>query len=410
MNKIQNFFCHRQVIRSVYSLSIILMLVVLYYLYIYLPQNLMVLLSICLIFVFILLFTVVHLSQKRSSNVFEQASEIATKYENNEATEHLLASADNAVNRFVASYNKFVDMATANRNLFGDVASRLGNDAQEMSLISKLIAESMQQQVANTEQVQSTINNLQATVVMAKHVADVTYALAAKSESEGESGKKVMTEAIAGVMVLAESVNEAGVIVKKLGEDSKAIGGIIDVITGVAEQTNLLALNAAIEAARAGEQGRGFAVVADEVRSLASQTQQSAQKINEIINILLKHVENAQQIMDKSVEQADNSDELMEGVVMSYSELVGLMKDVSTQSSTLLDVTNNSHTEVEQAVNSLEVIQTSSQATIEQTETLTARSMELGKMGDQLGVMVGTTSIQSEAGTAAENEGDAELF
>jgi len=298
------------------------------------------------------------------------------------------------------------DMAEKN-DLFRDTANILAEDANSTSNIASMIASSMQQQVDNTAQVQTTIEKLQQAISMADDVAQNTNKLAAQSESEGESGKQVMTEAIVGVMMLSESVNDTGSIIKKLGEDSHSIGGIIEVITGVADQTNLLALNAAIEAARAGEQGRGFAVVADEVRSLASQTQQSAQKIHTIINNLLSHVDEASSILESSVEQSSKADELMESATISYSELVGLMNDVSSLSASLFETTASSHASVDNAVSKLELIQASSQAAIMQTEALMSSSEELGKMGGQLGIMVGREQVEDKGNQVV---GDVDLF
>lgn len=308
---------------------------------------------------------------------------------------------------FIQSFNQFVSGAILTRDMFSEVSSRLGSEAQNLSSTSSQISQMMEQQLNSTAQVQQTIDQLQEAINLAGEVAASTHDLANKSEREGASGKEVMTEAICGVMTLSESVNSAGEIIQNLGEDSKSIGGIIDVITGVAEQTNLLALNAAIEAARAGEQGRGFAVVADEVRSLASKTQESALKINNIINLLLGHVDDAVNVINNSVEQADKADELMEGVTISYSEIVGLMVEVASYSNKLLESNMNSESSVNEAVVSLNSILESSQNSILKANELNADSMELGKMGDQLSNMIALGKTTSD--TEVESE-EVELF
>lgn len=353
-----------------------------------------------------------HISKRRKKDkIFEQACMIMNRYiEGHDDDVKLQAHISTpAIDCFVDNFNQLIAKFMANRSLFSDVASRLADNASELSHIAGDIEGRMRSQVEHTSQVHGSVDKLQNAVSIASDVANHASALASKSESEGNSGKEVMTEAIAGVMSLASSVNEAGQIINKLGEDSKSIGGIIDVITGVAEQTNLLALNAAIEAARAGEQGRGFAVVADEVRSLASQTQESAQKINDIINKLLAHVEDASSVINSSMEKASESDELMEGVIVSYSELVGYLSEVSVLANNLAQVTADEKDSAAIAVSQLSEIQESSNDTIVQTQLLGSASMELGKMGDQLGILLGSGSGNNgEAADSSEDE--VELF
>jgi len=150
---------------------------------------------------------------------------------------------------FVDEFNGLITQVSNSQSLFGDVAIRLANNAKKLSNISVIISTGMQELEMYTSSVKTTFSKLQEAVQTANDVTSATNELANKSESEGESGKTVMTEAISGVMMLASSVNNAGGVIKELGDDSKSFGGIIQVITGVAEQTNLLALNAAIEAA-----------------------------------------------------------------------------------------------------------------------------------------------------------------
>jgi len=418
MDIIRNIVCRGNVIWAVYGIAILMITAAIIGLASFAPSANLITAALLAFGAILIVIIVSVLNHQSHIMLFEQAREQAIRYQESENLANEISSplSHQSAQNFIQAFNKLVSQASSNQGLFGNVAMRLADDANDICRIATIIANSMQELEDCTSSVKMTFSELQLAVQSANEVADNTSKLANASESEGESGKEVMTGAITGVMMLASSVNNAGNIIRELGDDSKAIGGIIDVITGVAEQTNLLALNAAIEAARAGEQGRGFAVVADEVRSLASQTQQSAQKINEIINLLLGHVDQATTVINTAVEQAENADELMEGVTISYSELVGLMKEVSAQSSKLLQTTNASEATTDQAIHSLDVIHATSQATVAETQTLKSASIELGKLGDQLNIMVGKSAVSSETSEennnqqAAGNADDIELF
>jgi methyl-accepting chemotaxis protein len=287
------------------------------------------------------------------------------------------------------------------------VASSLAVQAHDLSGIASKIEQRMENQSGSTNDVATTIGKLEHAVSIAANIASSTSEMAAKSESEGTSGKVTMTEAITSVMILSDYVKETGDIIKELGEDSKSIGSIIEVITGVADQTNLLALNAAIEAARAGEQGRGFAVVADEVRSLASKTQESAHEIQAIINKLTGHVDEASSVVEKTINQAELSDEKMEGVTVSYSEIVGYMTEINVYAMNLSQSVGEEANSAARAVDDLNQIQEASNLTMEQSQQLTQASMELGKLGEQLDILV---SGNKASDTSDEDEDSVELF
>lgn len=268
--------------------------------------------------------------------------------------------------------------------LVTQVASTLAGHANEISTTASVIAGQMTEQGREASSISELVERLQTVFTTSIDAAEQTVELSSKSETEGNSGKLIMTQAMSSVSALSDSVIQAGGMIDKLGDESKAIGGIISVIKGVAEQTNLLALNAAIEAARAGEQGRGFAVVADEVRSLASKTQESATEIETIIEKIIQSVHQTSDKVAQSVKLAEESDESIEGVVVSYSELVGYLSEVSDLGRNVANATRHEVNTAEQVFSKLKGIQDIGSITEESSQMMAEASKELHFLGEQL--------------------------
>jgi len=190
------------------------------------------------------------------------------------------------------------------QNVNSSVA-QLSTAAEELSVITKESSDDIKIQTSQTEQVATAIHQMATMVQEVAHNAGGASLAVNETTVEANNGREVVSEAINSMNQLAAEFERAGTVVIKLEHDSEKIGAVLDVIRGIAEQTNLLALNAAIEAARAGEQGRGFAVVADEVRTLASRTQESTEEIQKMIESLQVGTKAAVNAMELSRTQAD---------------------------------------------------------------------------------------------------------
>ncbi len=213
-------------------------------------------------------------------------------------------------------------------------AEQLAAASEQTSAVTAQTTHSIQDQKSQIGQVATATTEMHSTSQLVVQNAEDTLSQIRHADAEAENVRQISLENKRIIEILAKDVQDAADVINKLHQDSASIGGILDVIRGVADQTNLLALNAAIEAARAGEQGRGFAVVADEVRTLASRTQQSTQEINAMIEVLQAGAERAVSVMNQGKEQTVACVEQTEKATQALdiiSDAVHKAHDVSSQ-------------------------------------------------------------------------------
>lgn len=218
-----------------------------------------------------------------------------------------------------------------------DAISSLQNAAAQAMAATEQVEMDMDRQKSEVEQVATAMNEMTATVQEVARNTAYTADATATADGDVRNGKQVVDRTIVDINNLAGKVEEAVTVIQNLASDSEQIGGVVDVIRGIAEQTNLLALNAAIEAARAGEQGRGFAVVADEVRTLASRTQNSTDEIQQMVQELQTAAENAVMVMEQgqavaqmSVDQAAKAGESLSAITRSVDTISDMSNQIAT--------------------------------------------------------------------------------
>ena len=254
-------------------------------------------------------------------------------------TRRLDAKGKSEISAMSRSFNSFAAKVQA---LVSQVAESVQNLSQVVHEVSSVVEQTqggVQQQRQETERVATAINEMTATVQEVASNANLAADSAQQADDNAQTGKRVVSDTVQSINDLASEIETGANVVYKLEKDAEAIGTVLDVIKGIAEQTNLLALNAAIEAARAGEQGRGFAVVADEVRTLASRTQQSTEEIQNMIESLqvqareaVKAITLGQEKANTSVDNASNAGSALNSITDSVSTISSMNLQIATAS------------------------------------------------------------------------------
>ncbi len=282
------------------------------------------------------------------------------------------------------------------RNLVDQIsgsANNIASSSEELSAITEQTSKSIYEQQSQTEQVATAMNEMSVTVQEVSINITGTAQAAEEANTETAAGRDVVDGTIRAIEQLSNNIENAADVIHQLEQDSENISAVMDVIRGVAEQTNLLALNAAIEAARAGEQGRGFAVVADEVRTLAGRTQESTEEINLVIEKLQAGSRKAVEVMNASreetksvVEQASKA-----GVSLSViSSAVTRINDMSIQIASAAEEQNATAEEINRNINNISEMANQTTSGAQQTSSA---SEELARLGVELQEMVGQFRI-----------------
>jgi len=224
----------------------------------------------------------------------------------NDLTLRMTIETQDEIGETSQAFNNMLEKFQASIAQVNGSSAQIGAASEQMSAITLRSTQGMQDQQSQTGQLATGMNRMIASVQEVSKSAEEAVNGAAQARAESDRGHEVVNSTTKTINSLSESISRASTAIKKVEGDSEQVGTVLEVIRGVADQTNLLALNAAIEAARAGEHGRGFAVVADEVRTLASRTQGATEEIQKMIESLQVGASKAVKLMDESREFSQN--------------------------------------------------------------------------------------------------------
>ncbi len=267
-------------------------------------------------------------------------------------------------------------------------SQQMGSASEELSAITAQTSQSIFEQQSQTEMVASAMNEMSTTVQEVSRSVSGTAQAAEAATQETLGGQRMVEDAVKAIEQLAGQIEHASAVIHQLEEDSENINSVLEVIKGVAEQTNLLALNAAIEAARAGEQGRGFAVVADEVRTLAGRTQESTEEINGVIDKLQAGSRKAVEVMAKSREEVLTVVEQATKAGGALSEIAASVERINDMSTQIASVAEQQSATVEEINRNVTNITTMASETSTGAQQTASASGDLARLGTEMQTLV----------------------
>jgi len=269
-----------------------------------------------------------------------------------------------------------------------DGVTQIASAAEELSAVTEQTSAGVNSQKVETDQVATAMHEMTATVQEVARNAEEASQAAAAADGEAREGDKVVNEAIAQIERLASEVVRSTEAMSVLQQESDKIGSVMDVIKAVAEQTNLLALNAAIEAARAGEAGRGFAVVADEVRGLAQRTQKSTEEIEGLVAGLQNGTQQVSAVMNNSRALTDSSVALTRKAGESLENITRTVSNIQSMNQQIAAAAEQQSAVAEEISRSIINVRDVSEQTAAASDETAKSSVELARLGGQLQQMV----------------------
>ena len=308
-------------------------------------------------------------------------------------TRRLTVTSQDELGELAGSFNRFVDKIHSLVRQIAEMTGQLTGLVGEVTHQAQRSEQAMERQRHETDQVATAINQMSAAAQEVAKSAQGASVAAQQTDEEGQAAKRVVDGSIQQIHVLVNDIRHSGTSLDSLQNDVTSIVGVLGVIRSIAEQTNLLALNAAIEAARAGEAGRGFAVVADEVRALASRTQQSTQEIQGMIDRLQQGTQGAVAAMRRSSEAGDGTSARANEAGASLDTIGQLIGTINSMNAQIASAAEEQTAVAEEINRSVHQIAVAVESVADETRHSANTSRNLTELNQRLGQLVGQFRI-----------------
>ncbi|MDH5217055.1 MAG: methyl-accepting chemotaxis protein [Gammaproteobacteria bacterium] len=341
-------------------------------------------------------FAISRLAKDTTTSILEQLTAIS---QGSKALDSPISASGGATSRSIATqYNQIISRFSNSLGELKNTTNELAFTASNLATVTERTEANTLRQQNETDLVATAMNEMTSTVEEVARNAEHASSAARDADTAAGKGFEVANQTKNEIDKLVSDVRNASEVIARLEAESQNIGAVLDVIKGIAEQTNLLALNAAIEAARAGEQGRGFAVVADEVRTLASRTQESTSEIEEMIGRLQSGVDNTVSVMQVALEKGHHGSQQVDATLQSLKEIldaVGRISDMNTQIATAAEEQSQVANEINGNIVNISTVATeTTQDARESRET----SVKLAGISMTLSNLVGSIALRDTKG------------
>ncbi|MBJ2266526.1 methyl-accepting chemotaxis protein [Pseudomonas sp. MF6772] len=318
-----------------------------------------------------------------------QALDAAENIAEGNLTQPIKVDGDDEAGRLLRAMNKMQEKLRDTLQRISGSATQLASAAEELNAVTDESARGLTQQNNEIEQAATAVNEMTSAVEEVARNAVSTSEASKNATASAGDGRDLVQETVSAIERMSGDVQGTATLIGALAEESRDIGKVLDVIRGLADQTNLLALNAAIEAARAGEAGRGFAVVADEVRALAHRTQQSTSEIERMIGSIQAGTEQAVDSMRNSTERAESTLNIAKGAGMSLDTINSAIIEINERNLVIASAAEEQAQVAREVDRNLVNIRDLSVQSATGASQTSAASSELSRLAVDLNGMVG---------------------